>query len=154
MKSAARLFFIDLLTRESSSALPKLKAMNQVVQRFIAKQVQMASRFGGGVNNVPLKGSLKSFPFWESMSQAPKEESWIAFEQVSQRDWFGKCARSTTCQGGQAGCKKLIGCGPGYQPYINSSTLFPRQSFISQKNPLGGPFEENIWHRRSSMQPM
>jgi hypothetical protein len=22
------------------------------------------------------------------------------------------------------------------------------------KNPLGGPFEENIWHRLSSMQPL
>jgi hypothetical protein len=74
--------------------------------------------FGGGVNNVPINGSLKRFPFWESLSQALKEESWIVFKPVSQDDWFGKYARSTKCQGNSAACEKLTGCGPGFKPYI------------------------------------
>lgn len=74
--------------------------------------------FGGGVNNVPSNGSLKRFPFWESLIQAQKEESWIVFKLVSQDDWFGKYARSTKCQGNSAACEKLTGCGTGFKPYI------------------------------------
>lgn len=75
--------------------------------------------FGGGVNNVPMNGSLKRFPFWESLEQAKNELSWIVFKKVSRDEWFGKYAKSTKCQGSAEQCARLPGCGPGEKPYID-----------------------------------
>jgi hypothetical protein len=75
--------------------------------------------FGGGVDKVPPNGSLKRFPFWESLSQASKLESWIVFKQVSKEEWFTKYAISTKCQGSAEACASLPGCGSGVKPYVD-----------------------------------
>jgi hypothetical protein len=75
--------------------------------------------FGGGANNVPKNGSLKRFPFWESLVQAQSEVSWIVFKSVTKAEWFTTYANSTRCQGSAEQCSKLPGCGPGEKPYVD-----------------------------------
>ena len=74
--------------------------------------------FGGGVENIPTNGSLKRFPFWESLDQASRLETWIVFKPVSKEDWFAEYAISTNCQGSASSCAKLPGCGSGVKPYV------------------------------------
>ena len=58
--------------------------------------------FGGNVTlsdgtQVPGNNSLKRFPFWESLGQAEKEESWIVFKPVTQAEWCTDCNQPEMC---------------------------------------------------------
>lgn len=80
--------------------------------------------FGGGVSTsdgsaIPTNDSLKRFPYWESVTQAEAEESWIVYRSVTREEWFSTYAISTNCQGSPELCDQLPGCGPGDKPYVD-----------------------------------
>ena len=75
--------------------------------------------FGGGVRDIPRNNSAKRFPFWESLDQASRLESWIVFRRVSRADWYDRYAISTNCQGTPELCSTLPGCGAGDRGYVD-----------------------------------